>query len=258
MNSPLPFPKTSIWNYLLTLLAIIIFIPVLIILIPIVLFNDLIFGKYNGWNYNYRCFGNAFKFLNFFLGIRNIQMYPYQHSSKNKYVFVANHISYFDIPEMLIGIKQPVRILGKKGPDKIPIFGYYYRKSTVMVDRTSNESRAKSINLLKHYLEKGISILVCPEGTFNMTNKPLLPFYDGAFKLAIETQTNIKPLLILDTFNTLHYSGAAIRNGISRMVYLEEINVQGLTTNDLEAVKQKTITVMENAIKDYKAPWLKE
>jgi 1-acyl-sn-glycerol-3-phosphate acyltransferase len=167
-----------------------------------------------------------------------------------------NHVSFFDIPEMLIGIKQPIRILAKRGPDKIPVFGYYYRKSTIMVDRSSNDSRIKSLLLLKKYIQNGISIVICPEGTFNMTDKPLKEFYDGAFKIAIETQTNIKPIIILDTFDRLNYETNLVENGKSRIVYLEEISVQGLQKEDVQELKEKVYSVMEDGLIRYKASWI--
>jgi 1-acyl-sn-glycerol-3-phosphate acyltransferase len=39
-----------------------------------------------------------------------------------------------------------------------------------------------------------------PEGTFNETNAPLKDFYDGAFRIAIETKTAVKPVLFLDAY----------------------------------------------------------
>jgi 1-acyl-sn-glycerol-3-phosphate acyltransferase len=229
---------------------------IIIFIIPMVIFNDLVFGPIKGWNYNYKIFGKCFETAYFLLGIKHEKFYETEHDCNKKYVFVLNHESFFDIPEMLMGIKQPIRILAKKGPNKIPLFGYYYRKSTVMVDRTSNESRFKSILLLKSYLEKGISIVLFPEGTFNETDNALKEFYAGAFKLAIETQTNIKPIILLDTFERLHYSGFGIENGKSRMVYLEEIKVQGLTSKDIEALEKKVYQVMENALIRYQASWI--
>jgi 1-acyl-sn-glycerol-3-phosphate acyltransferase len=248
--------NNSIWNYCLTALFAICFVVIIVLIIPIVLFNDLVFGKYRGWNYNYRVFDYAFKLSYFVLGIRTRHIME-QPTDKNKqYVFVANHLSYFDIPEMLAAVKQPVRILGKKGPEKIPLFGYYYKKSVIMVDRESDDSRINSVQRLRHYLSKGISILICPEGTFNMTNAPLKSFYNGAFRLAIETQTNIKPLLLLDTFHTLHYSGIGINNGESRVVHLPEVSVQGLGDSDVEQLKQTVYAQMESALIRYKAGWI--
>jgi 1-acyl-sn-glycerol-3-phosphate acyltransferase len=248
--------KRTLWGFFLTALFAIIFVVVVIFIIPFVIVNDLVFDPVKGWNSNYKIFAHAFRFCYFFLGIQNKQYYEYDHDPAKKYVFVLNHISFFDIPEMLIGIKQPIRILAKRGPDKIPVFGYYYRKSTVMVDRSNNESRLKSLLLLRKYLDQGVSILICPEGTFNMTNKPLKEFYDGAFKIAIDTQTNIKPVVILDTFDRLHYDYNLIDNGISRIVYLEEVSVQGLTGEEVQLLKEKVYKIMEDALIRYRASWI--
>jgi 1-acyl-sn-glycerol-3-phosphate acyltransferase len=248
--------KLYFWHYLLTALFAFVFILMVILIIPIVIFNDLVFGTYKGWNLNFIVFKRVFQIGNFLLGIKNYKLEEFAHDKTKKYVFVLNHTSYFDIPEMLIGINQPIRILGKSGPNKIPIFGYYYKKSTILVDRTSMESRYKSILLLKHYLEKGISIAICPEGTFNYSDKPLKDFYDGAFKLAIETQTNIKPIVLLDTYDRLNHKSIGIENGKSRMVYLEEVSVQGLQAKDVAQVKEKVFNIMEDALIRYKASWI--
>src|SRR5690606_24017645 len=103
------------------------------------------------------------------------------------------------------------------------------KNAIVTVDRSSIQNRAESIRILKSILSKGISVVVFPEGTFNMTNKPLKEFYDGAFRLAIETQTPIKPVLFLDTYSRMHYNSIfAMTPGKSRIVYLDEISVEGL------------------------------
>jgi 1-acyl-sn-glycerol-3-phosphate acyltransferase len=65
---------------------------------------------------------------------------------------------------------------------KVPVFGFIYRKATVMVQRGSTEARAKSVMQLTSVLRKNISIVIAPEGTFNLTHKPLKEFYDGGKK----------------------------------------------------------------------------
>ena len=98
-----------------------------------------------------------------------------------------------------------------------------------MVDRSDADHRAKSVEMLKSILKKNISVAIAPEGTFNMTGKPLKEFYDGAFKIAIETQTPIKPVLFLDTYDRLNYHSVfSLTPGRSRSVFLEEISVNGL------------------------------
>jgi len=74
----------------------------------------------------------------------------------------------------------------------------------------------------------GISILIFPEGTFNETTNPLKDCYDGAFRLAIETQTPIKPLIFIDTYDRMRYDDLMSMNpGRCRAVFLHTIPVEG-------------------------------
>jgi 1-acyl-sn-glycerol-3-phosphate acyltransferase len=164
-----------------------------------------------------------------------------------------------DIPVLLKTIRwQHIRVLGKAEMAKVPIFGFLYRCTAVMVERGDPEKRAKSVEQLKSVLRKGISIVIAPEGTFNMTHKPLKEFYDGAFKIAIETQTSIKPVLFLDTYDRMGYESLfSIKPGKSRTVYLEEIPVRGLNLEDVEMLKKKVYSIMEDKLIEYKASWIK-
>ena len=101
---------------------------------------------------------------------------------QSQYIFVSNHISYLDSAVLVKAYRQPVRPLGKVEMSKVPVFGFIYKNAIVSVDRSSAHNRAKSIRILKSIIAKGISVMVFPEGTFNMTNKPLKEFYDGAFQ----------------------------------------------------------------------------
>jgi 1-acyl-sn-glycerol-3-phosphate acyltransferase len=164
-----------------------------------------------------------------------------------------------DIPVIFKTIRrQHIRVLGKAEMAKIPVFGFLYGCAVVMVERGDPQKRARSVIQLKSVLKKGISIVIAPEGTFNMTHKPLKEFYDGAFKVAIETQTPIKPLLFLDAYDRMGYETIfSITPGRSRSVYLEEIPVDGLTINDVDLLRDKVYKIMEDKLVEYKASWIK-
>jgi 1-acyl-sn-glycerol-3-phosphate acyltransferase len=185
--------------------------------------------------------------------------YEVPHDRTKQYVFIFNHISFFDIPIIMKTIRrQHFRVLGKAELSKIPIFGFVYRQAVVMVDRSSPENRAKSVRQLKSVINKGISVVIAPEGTFNTTHKPLKEFYDGAFRVAIETQTPIKPILFLDGYDRLSYKTIfSLTPGKTRSVYLEEVPVEGLTVNDVQALKEKVYKLMEEKLIEYKASWIK-
>ncbi len=154
--------------------------------------------------------------------------------------------------------RQPVRPLGKVEMSKVPVFGFIYRKAIVTVDRSSAANRANSIRLLKSIIKKGISVLVFPEGTFNMGTEPLKEFYDGAFRLAIETQTPVKPVLFLDAYRRMPYESLFLMTpGQSRILYLDEIPVDGYTLQDTAKLKDEVFAIMEKKLIEYDAGWRK-
>ena len=243
-------------RYIYVIYAILVFILTLLIIFPFVLIASL-FGKITGGNMIYRIcmlWGDCWMAL---VGIFHRNIYEAPHDKKKQYIFVANHISYLDGPVLVKTIRQPLRALGKVEMDKIPLFGFIYSYAVVKVDRSDPENRAKSIRTLKSVLSKGISIIIFPEGTFNMTPEPLKNFYDGAFRIAIETQTPIKPVLFLDACARMHYRSVfSLNPGRSRSVFLEAIPVEGLTADDIPELKQAVFAAMEAKLKAYKASWI--
>jgi 1-acyl-sn-glycerol-3-phosphate acyltransferase len=176
---------------------------------------------------------------------------------KNRsYIFVNNHISYLDAAILPIAYQQKVRALGKIEMAKVPVFGFIYRHAIVTVDRSSAVNRIRSVRILKSLLNKGISIIVFPEGTFNTSKKPLATFYDGAFRIAIETQTPIKPVIFPDAYRRMPFESVFKLNpGLCRIIYLEEIPVTGFTIADTEKLKQQVYSIMEKKLIEYNAAW---
>ncbi|MEO5648173.1 MAG: lysophospholipid acyltransferase family protein [Chitinophagaceae bacterium] len=217
-----------------------------------------LFGKVSGGNVIYTICRLWADILCFLTGIRHINIYESPHDISRSYIFLSNHISYMDIPMIMKSVrKQHVRVLGKAGMGKIPVFGYIYKSAVVMVDRESASNRFRSIKVLKSVIKKGISVFICPEGTFNMGPEPLKSFYDGAFRIAIETQTPIKPLLFLDTYDRLSYESIfSFTPGKSRTVFLEEVDVSGYAISEVPLLKTKVYRIMKEALIRYNASWI--
>ena len=232
--------------------AAVLFIGMMLIVIPFVFVAGLS-GKIKGGNRIYQIIGIWADCWFVCLGIRQQNIYRSPPHEDHPLIFVANHISYFDIPVVVKVIRQPVRILGKAEMAGIPLFGYIYRKAAVMVDRSSPRNRVRSVEILKSYLRKGVSIFIFPEGTFNETGRPLKSFYDGAFRIAIETQTPLKPVVFADTVHRMHYSSVfSLTPGISRAVFLEEVPVKGLTLKDLPGLKELVYRKMEACLEAFR------
>jgi 1-acyl-sn-glycerol-3-phosphate acyltransferase len=236
-----------------------IFFIVMLLLMPFFIFSFLL-PEIKGGNLLYkicRFWADAFFFL---IGIHPENIYEGKHDIHREYIFVSNHISYLDIPMIMKAIRhQHVRILGKAEMTKVPIFGYIYKKGAVLVDRESQVKRFESVKNLIYFLKRKISVFICPEGTFNTTHKPLKFFYSGAFKIAIETQKPIRPILFLDTYDRLSYTNVfSLNPGRCRAVYLAETSTEGLTMHDVPVLKEKIYRQMEDALIRYHATWIME
>lgn len=226
----------------------------MLLIFPFVIIASF-FGRIRGGNMIYRLcvLWSDIWFALVFIRVKKIYDSAYDASKKS--IIVANHISYLDIPMIVKVFRKPLRPLGKIEMTKLPVFGFIYKNAIVTVDRSDAQHRAVSLKILRSILSKGISIFVFPEGTFNETAKPLKDFYNGAFKLAVETQTPIQPVLFLDTFRRMNYSSIfSLNPGISRIVYLEKIGVNEVDKYDI--LKTKTFNLMKQKLSEYCADWV--
>jgi 1-acyl-sn-glycerol-3-phosphate acyltransferase len=235
-----------------SLYALLMFILLMFCVLPFV-FLSLLSGKEKGGNIIYKICKLWAQLWYFFIGIKHKEIYESPHDRTHQYIFVANHGSYMDIPPVVLTLRQPYRVLGKYDMIKYPVFGWIYKAAVILVDKSDQQKRAKSVRALKAALNKGISIFIFPEGTFNETGKPLKSFYDGAFRLAIDMQTPVKPILLIDSIDRLH-SGKFLNltPGTNCVVYLKEISPAGMNEKDLQKLKQQVYEAMEAGLKKYK------
>jgi 1-acyl-sn-glycerol-3-phosphate acyltransferase len=230
----------------------------MLIVFPFVVLASF-WGKTRGGNFVYKLLQIWADLWFPIAGIRTRNIYEEKQDKSRQYVFVSNHISYLDAAFIIDVIRQPFRPLGKIEIQKIPIFGFIYKVVVVVVDRSSPENRTRSMRELKDVIKKGISILIFPEGTFNETSNPLKECYDGAFRLAIETQTPIKPMIFVDTYDRMRYHELLTMNpGKCRAVFLHTIPVEGLTLKDLPRLKQQVLSALETKLREYNASWIRE
>ena len=237
--------------------AMVCFIAIMLLVFPFVIIVSF-FGRIKGGNAIYRLCMLWADCWFLMAGIWHRNIYESAENDKGQYIFVANHISYLDAAIIVKTLRKPTRPLGKVEMGKVPIFGYIYKKAIVTVDRTDAERRAKSVRQLKAVLRRGISIFIFPEGTFNLTNQPLKEFFDGAFRIAIETQTPIRPILFLDAYDRLHYNSVfSLNPGRSRSIFLDPIPVDGYTMRDVQRLKQEVYDIMEKKLIEYGATWIR-
>ncbi len=168
---------------------------------------------------------------------------------KENYVFVANHRSMLDIPAYALASKNTFRFLSKAELAKIPVLGYIIRNLYITVDRKDKNDRVRSMEAMKQSLRDGVSIFICPEGTRNTTNKPLLDFRDGAFRIAIEAQVPVAVLTVINAENLLSpLRPVELRPGTVELVWSEPIPTKGMTLSDIESLKNLARALMVKSL----------
>lgn len=166
-------------------------------------------------------------------------------------VLVTNHGSYLDTVASYITVPHLFKTLAKRELLKIPLMGQIFLTSGIMVDRSSPESRKASFKRMADAIHGGTSILIFPEGTQNRTPEPVRDFYDGAFRLAIETQV---PVLPIATYNSRWLMPQAkiweLKPGKIKQFYLEPIPTAGLTQEDLPELRDKARDMIEAKLRE--------
>lgn len=240
---------SSIFLSLYRVWAVGLFGVYIVVLSPLIVFS-FVFGEKTGSRL-------AYFFLNVWaIGWATMSGIRYKVSGlehfnhEDSYVFVANHNSFLDSPAMVWAIPNKFRPLGKIEITRVPIFGWMYRHVVILIDRSNGRSRLASVVEMKKRLQEGTSILIFAEGTMNKNPKetPLQVFQDGAFKIAIDTQTTIVPLLIEGSGELLHpLEGLRVRPGTIKLTFLPPIPVEGLQTSDTAKLKQQVFDLMRQA-----------
>ncbi|MBK7883195.1 MAG: 1-acyl-sn-glycerol-3-phosphate acyltransferase [Chitinophagaceae bacterium] len=133
-----------------------------------------------------------------------IRIYGKENFKKGKnYIVISNHNSLMDVPVLSPYIPGPNKTIAKIEMSRMPVFGIVYKLGSILVDRKDKESRVKSYMQMKQVLAIGIHMCIYPEGTRNKTGQPLKEFHDGAFRLAVDTQYEIIPAVLIGTKNIL-------------------------------------------------------
>lgn len=230
------------FQFIYTVWALLVFHVFMIILFPVFIIPSLIHKK--GSRISFK----AIRLWSFLFSFFNRIIYKVEgkeHFEKGKnYVIVSNHTSFLDTPAIPQAIDAPFKALAKKELTKIPIFGFLIKMITEVVDRSNPQSRQKSKDRLNEVLRNENSILVFPEGTMNRTDKALQNFYDGAFRIAIDAQAPISPIVIKGAAKLMKPSSFVMKPGKIHVKILAPISTEGLNHKDLAKLKAEVIEKM--------------
>lgn len=227
-----------VWFYVLVALPIIILFPILLISISREQWYPFFFRLARFWA----------RFILVGMGF-NVKIKREEITEARKsYMFVANHTSMADIMLMLVSVKNPFVFVGKKELAKIPLFGFFYKRTCILVDRSSPKSRQAVFLRAQRRLKQGLSICIFPEGGVPDEQIILDEFKDGAFRLAINHQIPIVPLTFYDNKKRFSYTFFSGGPGIMRVLIHKFIPTEGLEIKDTKLLNVKTREVILNAL----------
>ncbi len=232
-----------IWFYVLVLLPILVLFPLLIISISKEKWYPYFFVLARIWA----------RFILFGMGFRTKVIYDQEILQGKSYMFVANHTSMTDIMLMLSVTRNPFVFVGKKELANIPLFGFFYKKTCILVDRNSQKSRFEVYERAQKRLNQGLSICIFPEGGVPDENIILDEFKDGAFRLAIEHKIPIVPMTFYDNKKRLSYTFFSGSPGIMRAKIHRFFDTMNLTMDAKKEIKENVreviLTELMNDIK---------
>ena len=132
---------------------------------------------------------------------------------KQRYILVANHHSYYDIPCILAAVPQPIRFMAKASLFKIPIFGWSLsRAGFIPIDRKNRRTAVKSFDLAVQRIRRGNTIVIFPEEG-RSRNREMRPFQRGAFLLAIKSELPMVPMALDGTYDVFRVGAKRITPG---------------------------------------------
>ncbi len=164
------------------------------------------------------------------------------------YMFCPNHASLMD-PFVLIAIsKNPIVFIGKKELVKVPVFGFFYKKVVIIVDRSSYTSRKKVYERAKKKLKNGVSMGIFPEGLVPEMDVILSPFKKGAFNLAIEHQIPIVPQTYYDCKRLFSWDILKGGMGTLRVKQHHFIETKNRDISEADSLKDQVFDVIYNEL----------
>ncbi len=189
------------------------------------------------------------KTILFVMGFYKEVKYEQKIVKGKSYMYSANHTSMIDIMLMLAVMKNPAVFVGKVELTKIPLFGFVFKRTSIVVDRGNTKSRKEVYDQAQRKLNMGLSICIFPEGLVPDDESVVLSdFKNGAFRLAIEHQISIIPMTFYDCKERFSYTFFSGSPGKLRVKVHPFIKTEGLILKDKNSIKKQTFDIIYNEL----------
>ena len=161
-------------------------------------------------------------------------------NASDNYIFISNHLSYFDIPILMKAIPNNVRFIYKDSLTKIPILGWgMYLGKYIPINRDNVREAMKSLKKAAERIQNGISVVIFPEGTRSMDGSPG-EFKRGMFVMADEAKVPLVPTTIIGSNSIMPRGKFQIKSGNVRVVFSEPIGYRK-DKNLLEEIRKEIV-----------------
>ena len=218
-----------IWFYILVAAPIVLFFPLLLLSIL----------KESWYPYFFKIARIWAKFILYGMGFYYFVQKEQELDIHKSYMLIANHTSMTDIMLMLAVVKNPFVFVGKKELANIPLFGFFYKRTSILVDRTNQKSRYEVYEQAQRRLKQGLSICIFPEGGVPDESVILDEFKDGAFRLAIDFQIPVVPMTFIGLKKMFPFRFFAGYPGKVLIYQHPFVETQGLTQRDKPELKEQ-------------------
>lgn len=162
---------------------------------------------------------------------------------RNPYVAVANHESYADI-FLISHFPWEMKWLSKDAVFRIPVMGWMMRMANdIPIRRGKRESVVSAMAGCRDRLAKRVSVMIFPEGTRAPTEE-MLPFKDGAFRLAIDGQIPILPIVVAGTRDCMAKHSFLFRRARAKARVLEPVPTAGMTLSDVAMLRERVRSII--------------
>lgn len=170
--------------------------------------------------------------------------------AQRSYMLISNHTSMVDIMLMLYVSKNPFVFVGKKELEKLPVFGFFYKRVCILVDRSSPRSRAEVFKSVQDRLSEGLSICIFPEGGVPEESVLLDQFKDGAFRMAIMHNIDVVPMTFFDCKRHFSWTFFSGHPGTLRVKVHRFVETGILELEDTRTLREQTRTLILTDLKE--------
>ena len=239
---------SDLWRYAVSLWSWLVLIACVVILFPVMIVLRIATAPFDRGRY---IVGRTFRWIAIVVEALN-PLWHFRRSGvrvpnpRRPYVVVSNHESFADI--LLIShLPWEMKWLSKAEMFRIPVLGWMMSLAgDIPIRRGFGPSALEAIEQCKATLRNRVSVMIFPEGTRSATGR-MLPFKDGAFRLAIEAGVPVLPLVVAGTGTALPKKGWKMGRATAEVRVLEPVPTDGLSGDDVANLRNRVRRMIEDA-----------